>query len=354
MSNPLTPLEKKRAHIGQIFVQHHDVVAVREFLNQVNATHFRLREMETAYVRGWSRCGKSETIKRWIHELTGQHVVPGVALQLLEGNGIRIVYADMTIGATPMQASQMIGSELFGSGKILRLQELPVTKELIRLLSHHRVTILIVDEAQTLLRSLGPKGADKFAAWILAIENAQAFQLVLVGAPFLELLQLSVDAADAREAGSRVLKPFAFATNDDQDKHRGFVKSFAEQLPFKANWISDSLSTDKRYDTLYALFFATRGRPGVHAKLHEHSTVMACRDTGDSEVLTKEHFRAAFDLRYLANSKYSGCNPFKDSDYARLPKIALSVDQDELDQQMTAFMKTTPNPTGGKLYGDGQ
>jgi hypothetical protein len=31
MSKPLTPLEKKRAHIGQIFVQHDDVVAVCDF-----------------------------------------------------------------------------------------------------------------------------------------------------------------------------------------------------------------------------------------------------------------------------------------------------------------------------------
>jgi hypothetical protein len=177
----------------------------------------------------------------------------------------------------------------------------------------------------------------------------------LVGAPFLELLQLSVDAADAREAGSRVLKPFAFASKDDQAKFGGFAKKFAEQLPFKANWISESLTTDKRYDALNALFFATRGRPGVYAKLHEHSTVMACRHTGDSEVLTKEHFCAAFDLRYLANSKYSGCNPFKDSDYARLPNIALSVDQDEFDEQTKAFMKTKlGSRKGGKLYGDGQ
>jgi hypothetical protein len=68
MNKPLTPLELKRMHIGQIFVQHTDVVAVRDFLNQVHETAFRLREMETAYIRGWSRCGKSETIKRWIPE----------------------------------------------------------------------------------------------------------------------------------------------------------------------------------------------------------------------------------------------------------------------------------------------
>jgi hypothetical protein len=64
MGKLLLRLEEKRTHIGQIFIRHPDVVAVREFLNQLSATAFRLREMETAYIRGWSRCGKSETIKR--------------------------------------------------------------------------------------------------------------------------------------------------------------------------------------------------------------------------------------------------------------------------------------------------
>jgi hypothetical protein len=68
-------------------------------------------------------------------------------------------------------------------------------------------------------------------------------------------------------------------------------------------------------------------------------------------VLTKEHFRAAFDLRYLANSKSKGFNPFKESDYARLPEFPLSVDETEPDEQMKAFMKTKSGSwKGGKLY----
>ena len=113
------------------------------------------------------------------------------------------------------------------------------------------------------------------------------------------------------------------------------------------------MKTENRFDTLRALYFVTRGRPGSHAKLHEHATVFACRDTGDSEELSKEHFRAAFDLRYLANPKYLGFNPFKDSDYALLPKFPLSVDETELDEQMKAFMKAkSGNRRGGWLYGD--
>jgi hypothetical protein len=350
VNKPLSPLERKRIHIGQIFVKHPDVVGVREFLDQLHLAGFRLREMETAYIRGWSRCGKSETIKRWIHDLTGQHVLPGVYLQLLQGNGIRIIYADMTIGATPNQASQMIGWKLFGSEKIRTLSELAVTDEFIELLKKHRVAVLVIDEAQWLLRSLGPKGADKFASWILTIENARAFQLVLLGAPFLELIQLSVDAAAARQAGSRLLNPFPFDTPDRQAKYAAFVKSFSSQTPFKKNWITEALETEKRFDTLRALYFADRGRPGNHAKLQEHATLFA---GGDAQELTKEHFRAAFDLRYLADSKYKGFNPFRESDYVRLPPFPLSVAEADPDAQMKAFMRTmSGNRKGGRLYGD--
>jgi hypothetical protein len=355
MNRPLTPLDHKRLQIGTIFVQHPDVVAVRELLNQLNETNFRLREMETAYIRGWSRCGKSETIKRWIHEKTGQHVIPGVKLQLLEGNGIRIIYADMTSGSTPMQASQMIGSKLFGSNKILALKELQVTDEFIGLLSEDEVTFLIVDEAQWLLRSLGPKGADKFAAWVLTIENARAFQLVLVGAPFLELLQLMVDAADARQAGSRLLKPFGFQTEDQQAQYKAFSKAFAKEVPYKSNWIREALETSKCDEALYAFFFATRGRPGTHAKLHEHAAVASYRRTGRLETLSKEDFSAAFELRYLANAKYLGFNPFKDSDFKRLPKFPLTIEEDPPDEQMKTFIKAkSKGRKGGKLYGDDQ
>jgi hypothetical protein len=355
VNKPLTPLDHKRLSIGKIFVQHTDVVAVRELLNSVSETSFRLREMETLYFRGWTRCGKSETIKRWIYEQTGQHVIPGVALQLLEGNGIRIIYADMTSGATPMQASQMIGSKLFGSNKILSLKELQVTDEFIRLLSPDDgvTTFLIVDEAQWLLRSLGPKGADRFAAWVLTIENARAFQLVLVGAPFLELLQLMVEAADARQAGSRLLKPFGFRTEDQQAQYGAFSKSFAGEVPYESNWIKEGLETSKRYETLHALFFATRGRPGTHAKLHEHAAVASYRRTGSLDSLSKEDFCAAFELRYLANAKYQGFNPFKDSDFKRLPQFPLTIEEDPPDEQMKTFMKAkSKSRKGGKLYGE--
>jgi hypothetical protein len=345
---PLTPLEQKRTKIGQIFVQHPAVVGVRRFLDDVHGTGFRVREMETAYIMGWSRCGKSETIKRWIHQLTGQHVVPGVGLQVLEGNGNCIVFADMTIGATPMQASQMIGNRLFGSSKILTLKELPVTDEFIRILIANGVTILVIDESQMLLLR---GGADKFAAWILSIENARAFQLVLVGSPLLERLHRTVDATDARQAGSRVIKPFAFATRDQRAQYGAFVKSFSAESPFKRNWISEALKTDKRFDTLRCLYFADRGKSGVHAKLHEFATVEACRDTGDSDELTKEHFRLAFDLRFLDNHKYLGCNPFNDSDYDRLPQFPLVPDGAELE--MKDYLKLrSPHRKGGRIYGD--
>jgi hypothetical protein len=149
--------------------------------------------------------------------------------------------------------------------------------------------------------------------------------------------------------------PFAFATRDNQAQYGAFAKAFSEEVPFKTNWIRESLSTEKCFDTLRALYFVDRGRPGSHAKLYEHSAVIA----GDSEVLTKEQFRAAFDLRYLANAKFSGFNPFRDSDYARLPEFPLSVDESELDEQMKAFMRTKSGAfmktksgswKGGKLY----
>jgi hypothetical protein len=215
------------------------------------------------------------------------------------------------------------------------------------------VTFLIVDEAQWLLRSLGPKGADKFAAWVLTIENARAFQLVLVGAPFLELLQLMVDAADARQGGSRLLKPIGYQTDVQRAQYKAFSKSFAKQVPYDSNWIKDALETSKCDETLYAFFFATRGRPGTHAKLHEHAAVASYRRTGSLKILSKEDFSAAFELRYLANAKYQGFNPFKDSDFKRLPKFPLTIEGDPPDEQLKEFAKTkSGNRKGGKLYGD--
>jgi hypothetical protein len=353
MSDPLSPLSKAISHIGQIFVKHRDAELTREFLDQLG--QFRLREMETAYIRGWSRCGKSEIVKRWIHRKTGRHVTPKPPVQLLEGNGLRIIYVDLTGSstATPMQVSQMIGVKALGCTKLLSLKELAVTDTLIEQLAFNKIDMVIIDESQNMLRSLGEKGAWKLAPWVLAAENARAFQLLLVGALFLELLTITVDAADARQAGCRLVGPFAFNDAGKQLEYKSFVKAFVDQLQHcKSNWISESLDTARCFETLHSLFYVDRGRPGSFAKLIEHAHESAYRTDGNFETLTKEHFRDAFDLRYLSNAKYAGLNPFRDEDYARLPKFPLSADQTEADAQMREFVKTTiKHRKGGRLWG---
>lgn len=352
MSDPLSPLGKAVSHIGQIFVKHREAELTREFLDQLG--QFRFREMETAYIRGWSRCGKSEIVKRWILRKTGQHVKPKPPVQLIEGNGFRVIFVDLTGSstATPMQVSQMIGVKALGCSKLLSLKELAVTDTLIEQLAFNKIDIVIVDEAQNMLRSLGEKGAWKLAPWVLAMENARAFQLLLIGAPFLELLTLTVDAADSRQAGCRLVGPFAFNNASKQLEYKSFVRAFVEELRHcKSNWISESLDTARCYETLHALFYVDRGKPGNFAKLIEHAHESAYRSDGKFEHLTKRHFCDAFDLRYLSNAKYAGLNPFRDEDYARLPKFPLSVDQSETDAQMREFLKTTAERRkGGRLW----
>jgi hypothetical protein len=60
------------------------------------------------------------------------------------------------------------------------------------------------------------------------------------------------------QASARVFKPFIFATQDVRSLYGAFVKSCCTQPPFKASWIPESLNTEKRFDTLRALYFAAR------------------------------------------------------------------------------------------------
>jgi hypothetical protein len=189
-------LNKRRFQIGQIFVAHPAAAEAQFMLKDAIKNGARIREFSTRYLIGYSRCGKSETTKRLITELTGKPVLKEF-FQIIEGNGHKIVYADLTLGATPKAACRMMLFQLFGDKQCLRpaLTESEMTVLMINLFRKHGITWLFIDEAQTMLRSLTDKGAHKLSEFVLSIENARAFGTTLIGAPGLDHLHQMEAAA---------------------------------------------------------------------------------------------------------------------------------------------------------------
>ena len=110
LSSPL--LEAKRQAIQEIFVQHTKAEETREMLRLSLWSVGPVRRNPSAYIVGWSRCGKSEIVKRLLQEETGKKVTKD-KVQLLEGRGKRYIYVDLMGGATPRTLARKINEVIF-------------------------------------------------------------------------------------------------------------------------------------------------------------------------------------------------------------------------------------------------
>jgi hypothetical protein len=355
------PLDRRLNRVQRIYVRNDAIKEAWGVLNHSHDYSLRLRETEACYIIGNSRCGKSETVKRFIHERTGKHVIEDQFIQIIEGKDkhgkeTKIFYADMTNGATPLVATQEIVGEIFGDLKAGRLKEAQAAPRLAKWFKDEGVKMFIIDEAQQLFNGQGPDGPLKLAKWLLALENSRSFAICLVGAPELQLLLKHMNAANERKGAIGRLAPFDFKTAEDKRGFRKFVELFAVDLPFLSSCILDE-NGHCNDSMLFALFYATRGRPGALAKLSEHATIKAFEDPktkGSPVALELEHYAAAFDLLLKYDHRMNKKNPFRVKDTKSLPAIDLSL----FDEEQRAFrLRAEAKKRSGKspgiyIYGD--
>jgi AAA domain len=306
-----------------IFVRHKKAQEAREMVKLSLAFARPLPENSSTWLIGWSRCGKSEIIKRLLQEQTGMPVSKE-RVQLVLGNGKRYLYVDLMGGSTPRILARKINFRIFNDRQNLRLGEEEGTDALIENINHHDLDGVIVDEAQ----NLAEDGKKKLARFVLAFENACNAPLVLVGPPTLAKILTKVDAMAQRAGGFKVLPPFGFANDDEQEMHAAFVAAFSDQLPFESNWFKEN---EYDHHMLRAVYYAQRGRPGRHSLLVEAAIPHAFMRTGGAKPkeLTKEDIAAGFDRVFLNQQIMQGRNPFRPDDYLRLPKFPLSVEQED-------------------------
>ncbi|WP_431203192.1 ATP-binding protein [Bradyrhizobium betae] len=164
LNSPL--VVSKLDKIRGIFVRHTKAEEARQMLLLSVSFAKRLRESSSTYLIGWSRCGKSEIIKRLLQDQTGQ-IVSKKKIQLLTGNGKRFLYIDLIGGATPRILARQVNFQIFNDRKSLGFGEELGTGALIENLNELEVDGIILDEAQ----NLAEDGVKKLARFILAIEN---------------------------------------------------------------------------------------------------------------------------------------------------------------------------------------
>lgn len=322
LNSPL--VTSKLDAIRGVFVRHTKAEEAREMLLLSLAFARRLRENSSTYLIGWSRCGKSEIVKRMLTERTGRPVSKE-KVQLLQGNGRRYLYVDLMGGSTPRILARKINFTIFNDRHGMRLSEEEGTDALITNLNDHAVDAVILDEGQ----NLAEDGVKKLARFILAFENSCNAPLFVVGPPALIKMMAKAegDAMGQRSGGIKILTPFGIANDEQREVHSAFVAAFSEQLPFESNWFKDN---EDDHHMLRATFFAQRGRPGRHSLLVEAAVPHAFMRTGGAEPkeLTKEDIAAGFDRVFLSQAIMHGRNPFRDEDYVRLPPFPLSVEQE--------------------------
>lgn len=308
--------------IRGIFVRHTKAEEAREMVLLSLAFAKRLRENSSTYLIGWSRCGKSEIVKRMLTERTGKPVSKE-KIQLLQGNGKRYLYVDLMGGSTPRILARKINFKIFNDRLSLQLGEEEGTDALIANLNDNEVDAVFLDEAQ----NLAEDGVKKLARFILAFENSCNAPLFVVGPPVLTKMMVKADAMGQRSGGMKILSPFGFANDAQREEHAAFVAAFSDELPFELNWFKDN---EDDHHMLRATFFAQRGRPGRHSLLVEAAVPHAFMRTGGVEPkeLTKEDIAAGFDRVFLSQEIMQGRNPFRGEDYSRLPSFPLSVEQE--------------------------
>jgi AAA domain len=356
-------LRKKLDVIGSIFIRHDDINRAWAVLDRTYRFGFRLNESSTGYIYGHSRCGKTEVAHRFIQSLTGKRPargavydslgrIRGPVCQLIEGNGVKVVYLDLTNGALPLAACQEILGVFKDVKPIQRMKQPEATARVIETLGFHKVDILIVDESQQAFRGRGIYAPDALGEWLLPMENAKAFKIVLVGSPELKRLFQEVLAARERHGGLAYLKPFNFKTKEDKLVFGGFVRKFVRELPFDSTCLlenGDKVSERRLFDT----YFTTRGVQGALPKLCEATTISAFERSGSEapKSLILEDFIAGFDYLFHDDVRMKGVNPFATTDRKSIPTIPLSWEDEEREIEKAQTHARRGRMTGGRIRG---
>jgi hypothetical protein len=347
------PLEKRLDLIQQIYIRHDDIDHAWRVLKHNMQHSVRRSEAASGYIIGHSRCGKSETAKRWIYQTCGRRPEKGQPYQLIEGNGKRIVYADLTNGSTPFIATCQILTELFRDITVKQLSESTAADRLIKQFHFHKIDQFIIDEGQKMFVNKGPAAISKLASWIVTIENARLFGTVILGDMRLKDLFDQDDAVNQRKAGLAFLRAFPFATPDNEAAYEGFVVEFERMLPVKRTPITNGTGrcTPRM---LLNIYFTTRGTSGALSKLCEGAIVAADGRLGGGnvEVLEMADFVAAFDFLLKNDQRMKGVNPFTVDDRRKIPTFPLTPPETEDNSEADARKARLPrSKVGGRILG---
>jgi hypothetical protein len=345
------PLDDKLDAIQRIYIRHADIDHAWKVLKYNLLHSVRRSEASCGYIIGHSRCGKSETAKRWIYQNCGRRPEKGEPYQLIEGNGKRIVYADLTNGSTPFIATCQILKKLFNDITIKTLSESTAAGRLIEQFRLSKIDQFIIDEGQKMFVKKGPGAISKFASWLVTLENARLFGTVVLGDTRLKDLFPEDDALNERKTGLASLRPFPFATSIDEEDYEGFVVEFERMLPFLKTPITNGTGRCTPL-MLLMIYFATRGTPGALSKLCEIATVEADERLGGKNVESLEmaDFVAAFDFLLKNDPRMNKVNPFRVDDRRKIPTFPLTPPETEDDFEADAQKARRPrSKVGGRI-----
>lgn len=305
--------------IQKIFVRHSGVKHATGLIEQSLSRGLGFREAVVYAIRGYSRCGKTETVKREIERHTRTEMT-SEPVQLVSGNGRKILFVDVVVGQTVLGLCQMILAYL-GDLRVLdsmgrisarKIREQDAVTRLIQVLADLGVDLVVMDEFQNVLTHK----LDSAVGFIISIQNARRFPVLVTGTPEMDYL-LAHPTITQRISGIAGLEPFANRTSNDRSRWQRFLKEFEAKLPFRETprvW-RDEQSADRMY-------FATRGHPGAVSGLFcDAASFTVARDPAAAE-LTEEALAQAFDMRLRNDRRMHGINPWK---VELLPEIPLSV-----------------------------
>lgn len=318
------PLSTRLDYIDRIFIRHPAIRLADQALRHLTTAPSRRREATVGYICGYSRCGKSETLKRHIERLTGVPVRKGLA-QLVAGDGRLVVYVELTSGETPLGVAERI-LNLFEDLKRCRgrraersMTERDVIQRAIDICNDNGVSLLALDEVQNLFRNSSDAAIAATGSMLITMQDAAAFPIALTGSPRLQDLFNQHEAVRERAGPRTSLRPLPFKTAADRLAFSKVIRTYLVEVPFA---VTPDLAGE---EWLSAAFYSTRGRLGRLTQLLRAATSVAfdeCKEGVPSEV-TIGHLRRAFDLLH-SDDPASGVNPWRAG--IKLPEIPLTVE----------------------------
>lgn len=320
------PLSKRLDYIDRIFIRHPAINLATQALRHLTHAPARRREATLGYIRGYSRCGKSETLKRHIERMTGVPVARGLD-QLIPGAGELVIYVELASGDTPLGVANRI-LDLFGdlnrrpkfTGE-RHLTEREAIRRAIYIANDNGVSLLALDEVQNLLRNGTDAAIEATGSMLITMQDAAEFPIAITGSPRLQWLFDGHDAVKSRAGPRTMLRPLPFRTAADRAAFKSIIGKYAANMPFAA---MPDLAGKEWLD---ATFFSTRGRLGRLTALLRAATSVAfdeCR-AGVPGELSVSHLKRAFDLLHDDDPDQMDVNPWQAG--IKLPEIPLTIEE---------------------------